>query len=309
LPAAAVLGLAAALGGAIALRRGVPPEAARPVETPAAPRRIVSLAPSITETLFALGLGERVVGVTRYCTYPPEAVERDKVGGFEDVSFEALAALKPDLVALLDAHRDVAARCAAMGWPVLTVRHKTLEGILDSVVVIGRACGVPARAAELADTLRARMDAVRSTVRDRPRPRVLMALGDAIGEESAGQIYIVGRGGFYDSLLELAGGRNAYEGSLIFPSVSVEGVLGMNPDVIVCLTASRDQADDVTAGVLRRWRSFGGLKAVRDGAVHVLGGGYVMVPGPRFVETLDGLARILHPEADWRAAAEGVGHD
>ena len=118
-------------------------------ETPAY-QRIISLAPSLTEILYALDLGDRVVGVTRYCDYPEGALAKTKVGGLMDPNYEAMVALKPDLVILMTSHRDAKRELAKMGIATLTVPHQTIADIHESIQTIGKACGASQKAAELA---------------------------------------------------------------------------------------------------------------------------------------------------------------
>jgi iron complex transport system substrate-binding protein len=297
---AAALGLL--LAAPCGCRRGAGEPASRGVEAPPAPpQRIVSFAPSITETLFALGLGDRVVGVTRFCRYPPEAARRAPVGGYEDISYEAVARLRPDLVVLLDAHARARSPLERLGIPVLEVRHERYEDILDSYRRIGERCGAAEAAARLTAATTAAVARVAQRVRGRPRPSVMLAIGGAAAPDQRGSVFIAGRGGFFDRVLELAGGRNAYQGPLIFPSVSTEGVLAMAPDVIIHLDSEAPEAAG-GEGAGARWRRFPSIPAVRDGRIYTLAGQHVMIPGPRMVLTLEGVARLLHPGAGWDAA-------
>ncbi|NQT40991.1 MAG: ABC transporter substrate-binding protein, partial [Planctomycetes bacterium] len=124
-------------------------------------RRIVSMAPSVTETLFALGLGDRVVGVTRYCKYPPEADEKDEVGGHFDPNFEAIVALRPDLVILLVEQEESRQALNSLGIATLVVRHKDIEGVLESISTIGRVCGAEETAGQLLADIAGRMEKIR----------------------------------------------------------------------------------------------------------------------------------------------------
>ena len=261
--------------------------------------RIVSLAPSITEILFALDLDERVVGVTRFCRYPEAARSKAKVGGFEDISMEAVAGLRPDLVIVLDAHRHVAGDLRRLlACDIIEVQHETVSGILQSIRDIGAATGMGRRARALTDDVERRMRWVARQTAGKAKPSVLLTLGSALAGEGMGSIFIAGEGGFYDRMIELAGGTNAYTGKLIFPSISPEGLLRMDPDVIVELAAGAEARTGAVEEVKARWRRLPELTAVERHRVHVLTGDYVTVPGPRFIHTLEDLARVLHPEID-----------
>ena len=155
--------------------KGVPP-------SPAGVERIASLAPSTTETLFALGLGDRIVGVCDYCKYPPEALAKPKLGGYYTPNYEALVEARPDLVVLLPEHRAIRDRILELGMEVLDADHRSVEGILYSITAIGETCGIQERATALRADLEARIEKVKSQMKDRPRPRVLISVGRAMNE-------------------------------------------------------------------------------------------------------------------------------
>lgn len=272
-------------------------EAASPAEGTAC-ARIVSLAPNITETLFALGLGDRVAGVTEFCVYPPEAREKPNVGGFLDINYEALAALRPTLVILLPSHGEARKRLAALGIGTLTVRNDVVGEILGSIETIGRTCGVPGRADSLTRDIQARMAAVRARTENLAKPRVLIVVDRTAGRGKPGTVCVAGPGTFYDELITLAGGENAYRGPKIpYPEVSAEGVLRLDPEVIVDILPALATQGIPPEAARADWTALDRVRAVRTGRVHVLTGGYAVVPGPRFIQTLEKFAELIHPEA------------
>jgi iron complex transport system substrate-binding protein len=275
------------------------------------PARIVSLAPSITEVLFELGLGDRVAGVTRYCDYPPEATEKPVVGGYFDVNYEMLLSLKADLVILLAEHQDALVRLEELGIRTLAVDHSRVGGILESITTIADHCGVEKVGKSLRSSLEGRMSEIRErslpgspTPRhsdtpiprysDQDRPRVLVAVGRLMDKGSGGEIFISGRDGFYDDLITLAGGVNAYrEETLKFPAISDEGLIRLDPDIILEMVPDLAGEAD-RESLMDLWRSKHGIKAVREGQVHILGDDYVVVPGPRFVDLLEDIGEIIN---------------
>jgi iron complex transport system substrate-binding protein len=285
--------IAAAFIGSYALKRSfVPgPEAVPP--PPAGASRIVSLAPSITEILFEIGAGDRVVGVTRYCLYPPEAKTKPQIGGYYDPNFEAVTAAKPDLVVVLPEHQEIRSQFDKLGIGTLTVDHTHIRGILDSIPAIGAACGLADKAAALRARLDARIRAVQTATAGRPKPRVLISIGRMAGDASLNRISICGRRGIFEELINLAGGVNAFEGSIAFPSISAEGVIAANPDVIVDLWPDLKEKGIDPEVVRSQWKSIPGLKA----RIHVVGDSYAMIPGPRIVLLLENLAGAFHPGA------------
>jgi iron complex transport system substrate-binding protein len=284
--------LLAAFGGSAALKRAI---AGRPKAAggpPAGATRIVSLAPSLTEIAFELGLGDRVVAVTRYCTYPPEARSKPQIGGYYDPSYEAVMAAKPDLVLTLTEHEETRRELAKLGLRTLTADHFTVRGVLDSIVAIGAACGCPERAAALRDGLEARIRDVGRRTAGRPKPRVLLSIGRMGGDASLNRITVCGRNKYFEELLALAGGTNAFEGDLEFPSLSAEGVLQANPDVVIELWPDLKEKGLDPEPARKQWSAIPGFRA----RVHVIGESYVMVPGPRMALLVEDIARAIHPE-------------
>ncbi len=261
--------------------------------------RIVSMAPSITETLFALGLGDRVVGVTRYCKYPAGARQKAKVGGYLDPNFEAIVALRPDLVVILADSGPARRTFDKLRLPTLVVCHKSIDGILDSISTIGRTCGAEKKDEEIVADIRSRMQRVRRKTADLPRHSVLIAIDRMLDRRRLEDIYFVGRDGQLDRMIELAGGRNAYRAAVRFPVISTEGILQINPQVIIDVVPELKAAEIGKEAILADWRQVAEVDAVKHGRVYVLADDRASIPGPGFIRTVEHLARLIHPEVDW----------
>lgn len=262
--------------------------------------RIVSLSPSITETLFALGLGERVVGVTRYCRRPPEAQKRTLVGGYLDPNYEAIVGLQPDLVIVRGEKDAFVESFRKLGVKVLAVRHQSVADILSAIEVIGRTCGASAEAERLVADLQGRIDRLRAKTKGVPRPRVLLVVERALGTGTIQDAYVAGADGFLNDLIDLAGGQNAFpKTSVGVPVVSAEGVLQINPDVIVELMSPERAAGRSHAALLADWKPLASVAAVRAGRLYVIDDEGILVPGPRFYRLAERLARLVHPEVAW----------
>ncbi len=307
LSALAVLFLVAGLYASVSLteRGTATPSAAKiSLETKDenfAHKRIISLAPSITEVLFSLGAGGRVVGITRYCDFPPETAGIEKVGGYFDINYEAILAMEPDIVILLTEHGEPGAYLSGLGIQVMSVDHSSVGGILDSIRAIGRVLEVEAAAAELVADLEKRVERISMATREKSRPRVMVAIGRGMDRGSIGAVYISGRDGFYDELITLAGGKNAYQDkTLKFPALSVEGVVRLNPEVIVEMLPDAKEAERV-AQITEKWRSIPSVDAIEKERLHIFVEDFVVVPGPRFILLLEKMAKVLHPEIDWEA--------
>jgi iron complex transport system substrate-binding protein len=250
------------------------------------PRRVVSLAPSITEVLFEIGAGDRLAGVTSYCVFPKAALAVPKVGGYLTPSYEALAALSPDLVVVLPEHRDIEAHLAALGPPILRVDHRSLDGIVDSLVKLGERCGVTATALPAARALRQLLE--RGPQRPRQvKPRVLLCFGRSADFR---RLYAAAPGTVHDDLLTYAGAQNVLTTrDIAYPTLSLEGVMRLDPDVIVEFAPGATDAE----ARRRQWQTLAALRAVKAGRVYVFDESFLSVPGPRFVRFVETLARVL----------------
>jgi iron complex transport system substrate-binding protein len=265
------------------------------------PQRIISTAPSLTEMLFALGLGDRVVGVTTYCFYPPEARRKPKIGTYLKPDLEMLLHLKPDLVVAMQHYTDLKARLAPFGIPILEVSNEMLAGVSESLLIIGRASGVEERAAEQVGALRRELEAVRARVQSRPMRRVMFVVGRTPG--TVRDLVAAGGSTFLNELIELAGGVNIFgEAGVAYPKVSIEEVLARRPEVIIDrgdMAETNRVTSEHEKAVVQLWSRWSILPAVQARRVHAVASDAFVIPGPRVVEAARALARMIHPEAGW----------
>ena len=266
----------------------------RPSLPPAAPQRIVSLAPGITETLYALGLGPSVAGVTRYCAWPPDAAKLPRVAGFGEVHYEAVLRLRPDLIVLPEDRVREKLYLERLGLPVLMLDTLSVSGLLRTITLLGRSAGREAEAEQLKAGLEQRLATAKAAAEGRSRPTVLFAVMRADpGSGSITEVYIVGCDGFYSELIEAAGGRNAYTGTLPFPRLSREALITLDPEVIIEVILDGDNPE----AARRDWQHLAPIRAVKNDRVFVWTEQAHTVPGPRFADTLALLSQALHPEA------------
>jgi iron complex transport system substrate-binding protein len=264
----------------------------------AQPCRIVSLAPSITEILFSLGLGDRVVGVTRYCTWPAAALTKAKVGGYYDPDYEAILRLKPDLVIMLAEHDAAKRYLGNFHINVLQVKHYSIDDIVASIRIIGAACGSARSADSIVASIGGVMERIRGKTAPLPRPRVLVSVGRSMG--SIGDLCVAGSGTYYDELIDCAGGRNAFtKKGIAFPQVTLEGVCRINPAVVIDLVPEGEAKGASNEAVLAEWKKIGRIDAVKNGRVYLFRQDFAEIPGPRFVLLLEQMARAIHPEVKW----------
>lgn len=276
-------------GCALVGKRGVSAvdDAGREISLERAPRRIVSMAPSNTEILFALGLGERVVGVTSWCNYPPETAGVEKVGDWWAPDYEKIVALEPDLVlAVGTAESELVKRLEGLGLKVFILQAETVLQVPEDIEQVAAITGVPEKGAEVASDLRRRIEAVQGrvgVVTEGERPTVFWVL-DA-------DLWTVGPGSFVHDLIVLAGGVNI-AGTLGQASgqLSLETVLEADPDVIII-----PLLDPSLPEALGRLSGWGTLRAVRDGRVYQIDPDVVSRPGPRIADALEEVAKLLYP--------------
>jgi iron complex transport system substrate-binding protein len=265
----------------------------------AGPARIVSTSPSITETLFALGLGGRVVGVSAYCRFPPEVAKLPKVGSFLKPDAELIAGLRPDLVVVHEVGNGLDRRLGSLRIPYIVVERGSLASAYSSMREIATAAGVPERAETLVTDVQRRLDAIRRSGAARPRRRALFIIGRRPG--MLADLIAIGPGSYVNELIEIAGGANvmAIPGQPEYPRISMETVLRLNPDVIVDTVDMGDTDAERRARQPlneRLWSAYTMLTAVKTGRVHAATTDALVVPGPRVVEAAEWVAALLRAE-------------
>jgi iron complex transport system substrate-binding protein len=253
-----------------------------------APNRLVSLAPSITETLYAIGLADRVVGVTEFCDYPPEARNKPKVG-YSNPNLETIVALQPDLVlAPRDFIRpDVLGKLEQLKIPTFVVEAKTVEDIASQIQLIGRMLDRSEVANPIAMELRRRLTELKRRTEMLARPRVLYVLNSQ-------PLITVGPGSFIHQLIEIAGGANVAAGAASpYPRLSIEAVLKEDPQLIIFPVGASEGIPQGEQELWRRWKT---MTAVKTDSFHRIASDLLNRPGPRIVLGLEKLAEIIHPE-------------
>ena len=259
-----------------ACRRGQEGGGPASADTPKPARRIIALTPSLVETLFALGLGDRVVGVGDYTRWPEEAVRKPHLGGLFNPNLERIVSLRPDLAVLLPSEKDLGAKLRPLGVDVLIVPDESLADVERSFHTIAERMGVPAAGDRYAAEWRAGL-----TLPPLPGPplKVLISVGRESGR--LGEVSVAGHGTFLDELLRRLGGVNVFADSpTLYPLISVEQIVARKPDVILELR-SDPQTPEQAAALIRDWRTLAEVPAVRNGAVEIIAGTHVLIPGPR----------------------------
>ena len=257
-----------------------------------APQRIISLAPNLTEIAYAAGLGAQLVGATPYCNYPPAARNLPRVGSFLDPNFEAIVRLKPDLVLLLDNRTDTASQLAKLNIPSLTMRSNTLADIADAILQIG----VRSQHVLDAEALHRQLLPAAPPPADNA-PRVLITIARTEGSAHLGMRYIAGQQDFYNDLIQLAGGINAYTDTTIaIPTLDAEGILQLNPDVVIELFPAASAHHTDLTKVRQRWQALhqiSPLNAISNQHLHFIEANYVSIPGPRLTQLLADIKPLI----------------
>jgi iron complex transport system substrate-binding protein len=262
------------------------------------PERIVSLAPSNTEILFAIGAGEKVVGVTDFCNYPYnfsawiEAGNMTSIGSYYGPSIEPIVALDPDLVLATSGSLAAAENLHELGYNVLVVESKTLDGVLQDILLIGRATGQDIQAASLVTEMRERIDNVTNPV------AVATTTPKVYHEVWNEPIMSVGPGTFIDEIITMAGGENIFnDATTSWPTVSSEAIITKNPDVMVFpdMYMGRQNFYETIEAVKNRpgWDI---INAVKNDALYEINADIISRSGPRLVDALEALSTMIHPE-------------
>ena len=239
------------------------------------PQRIISLAPNITETIYALGLGNKLVGDTPYCLYPPAARALPKVGGFGSFNYEAIVWLHPDLVILHKEYDVEKERLAELGIPTLETGTYFIADILETIQSIGKACNAEKQAAKLIQRLEKRIAEVRTKRGETTPPRVLLLFGN-----NSQTLQAFGPNCIHNELLKIAGGQNVIETKLPFATLSRETIIRLNPDLIIQLAPGTKIKSEPK-------------NTFTSCPIYLLTNDYTCIPGPRFIQTLEDLARII----------------
>ncbi|MHC4741753.1 MAG: ABC transporter substrate-binding protein [Planctomycetota bacterium] len=265
-----------------------PADAPRPEDV----KRIVSLAPSLTEILFALGLEDELVGVTIFSDYPPAASQKAKMGSFWQPNIEAVIAAKPDLVVTLEIpqQKDTARRLGKIGCNCLTLNIDKVSDLYEAISRIGQATGKEAEAAELASGLRSKLVSLSARIDKDEKPKVLWVIGQD-------PLRVAGRDTFVNEMIELAGGENAIGKTVHqYPPIGSEQVIARAPDVIIEPAMGGKTVSEAQKDAMRYWSRFQNVPAVANERIYVISPDTVCRLGPRLYEGVETIAKCLKPQ-------------
>lgn len=258
----------------------------------ATPRRIISFIPAVTEMLFALGAGDRVVAVGSFDRYPPEIEKLPRIGALLDPDLERIISLKPDLVTVYGSQTDLRAQLERAGVPLFLYRHTDLSDVTNTILDLGTRVGRVERARELTRAIEQKLQDVRQRVSSQRRPRTLIVFGRESGTLRG--IYASGGYGFVHDMVTTAGGDNVFA-DLKQQAVqaTTELIIARRPDVILELRAEPLPPEKL-AQEIATWQALASVPAVRAKRVHVIADRRTVVPGPRVAEGAEVISRVLH---------------
>jgi iron complex transport system substrate-binding protein len=296
--------LAAALFALLVTSCAKAPESATPAPAPitdqlgravtikAIPQRIVSLAPSNTEILFALGVGDRIVGVTDYCTYPPEAKEKPSIGGFSTPNIEEVIAKNPDLILADVIHKDkVIPQLESKGLTVIALNPKTIDEVLAAITLIGKVTGAEKEAASMVADMKGRIKAITDKtdkLSEGQKQRVL----EIVWHDP---LMAAGADTLHDELIGKAGGINIAHNLTDYADISLEAVIAANPEVMIA-DVGMGEGEDLPFQFLMSESRLKDTDARKNNRVYSINVELVSHPGPRTVTALEQLAKFIHPE-------------
>jgi len=261
-------------------------------------QRIITIAPNAAEMIAALGAADRIVGVSSFCVYPPELLKRPRVGGIMDPDLERIVRLKPDMLVLRGEMPTVTKLAQRLDIPVYQDRTETLDDIYVTLQELGALLDRQSDAEKLIASIKTDIAAITqridANVNGVAKPTVLFV----VGRDPAGirNVVTVGKNTFVSEIIRLAGGRGAFEVSSVdYPQLNAEAIVAAQPDVIIEVADPATPAAELAARKTH-WRALGNnLPAVRDNRIHILTDDYLLIPSPRVVQSIETLAKILHP--------------
>ncbi|NLD37746.1 MAG: cobalamin-binding protein [Desulfatiglans sp.] len=256
------------------------------------PVRIIPLAPSLTEILYYLGLGDRVAGVTTYSYYPPEALNKPQVGGYHDLNIERIITLNPDLViGTKDGNNPgIVDMLEQAKIPTYIVDPRNVVEVIETVRIIGRLCGVEEKADQLADGLEKRLDRIREAIKQKEKPLVFLQI-------NLHPIMSVNKNTFHQDIISIAGGINMTADSAIsYPRISIEELIRRKPEVLII--SSMDRGGEFEKA-RQEWLKWNAIPAAKNGRVYLIDSDLIDRPSPRILDGIEAMASMIHPEVEW----------
>ena len=257
-------------------------------------QRIISTSPSITEILFAIGAGNRVVGVTDFCSYPERACSLPSIGGPLNPSTEAWISLKPDLIIHQTDSEIIHKNANNFGIPSLAVSVENIKSILTTTQKIADSLNIPRQGQQLVQKLKTGIKHYQTQLNSQAPKQVLLLLGDT--NDPARDLYAVGKGTFLDELLSIAGGENVLPNTMAkYPKLSKEFIISKSPEVIIEVGPMSNLTKIEIKKRKQDWSKFSTIRAIQTDNIHFIGADYILIPGPRLLNIIGKFSHTIHP--------------
>jgi len=260
------------------------------------PRRIITIAPNAAEIICSLGACDSIVGVSEFCVYPPELKKRTKIGGFINPDLERIVALQPDLIVLRGQNDSIEKLCRKMNIAIYQDHtDKTLSGIETCIMDLGSLLKKETHASHLVQQFRDQLDALRSRVAHRSKPRVFLTIFRS--PDKLSNILTTGNGTFLHEMIDIAGGENIFGHiDMAYPQITPESILARQPDVIIELRPGETMTHELKEKLYRQWSRLGSVPAVTNKRIYFITDDHAQIPSPRYVKIIEKISRLLHPE-------------
>lgn len=261
------------------------------------PSRIITIAPNSAEIICALGACDRIVGVSKFCVYPPELKTRTRAGGLFDPDLERIVSLRPDLIVLRGKSESIEGLCRERGIELYHDKTDTLAGVELCIHELGKRLGLSKKAASLASEFRTRLKEIEARTAHRKKPRVMLTV--ARQPDRLANLLTTGKGTFLDEMVTMAGGVNVFgDLDMRYPQVSAEAIVAHRPDVIIELMPEVDLTPELKKKLLDQWKVLGPIPAIAGGRVYFVNDDHCLIPSPRYHQIVEKISQLLHPEAD-----------
>ncbi|MEK6675868.1 MAG: helical backbone metal receptor [Planctomycetota bacterium] len=260
------------------------------------PKRVVVIGPNAAEVICGLGACDRIIAVDKYCVFPPELANRPLIGGLFDADIERIVALKPDLVVLRGRKESVEELCRQQKISLFWDKTENLADITTTVLDLSTVFSRETEGRKLIAEFRQRLNAIEKRVAGKPRPRVLLTVGRR--PDHLSDIMTAGKGSFLDEMIRIAGGENLFgDVEMPYPQISTEAIIAKQPDVIVELVPELELTRDLREEMTNGWKKLAPLPATKTGRIYFLDDKNALIPSPRYVEIVEKVSRLLHPDA------------
>lgn len=253
--------------------------------------RIVTLAPALTEIVFALGKGEWIVGNTKFCDFPREARNTEKVGGILDLNLEKLISLRPNIVLFYPEMSEVVGNLPSSIKKV-ELKHRRLQELFHSIQVISEILSAPENGVQLKQKIQISLNEVRRKAGTKTDRSCLIVAGRT--REDLRQLIIIGNNDFLSEILTISGGKNAYRGNIPYPSMSMESLVSLNPQVVFEISALFENID--RKKLLRLWAEYPMISAVKNNRIHLISNDSWLRPGPRVGLIAGEMYSLIHAD-------------